>query len=240
MKSLVASIPSYVMALFAALVTLASAVFICWGILGRQVYTPHEQLTMLPVHIHSAQYKTVYCRRRNGVRYICDQYHELKAIHRTEKHQYTLRMMGSAYQRHQFPVAGSVRKMRTDSLLDSNVNVWVDENNHWLIYQASVVGNPDNTPMPPAYKTTWKQLQDWMFHQATMPDKAGNERLILPYEVTRQQLQEKAEEDAKYDPLFWLLALFLTLFAGSFLRSSYQWWREDRLEAAANSGSKAQ
>jgi len=171
---------------------------------------------MLPVYINSAQYKIRYCTTRYGRRRTCDKYHELKAIHREESHQYTLRMMGP------------FSRVRTEELVERNVNVWVDENNHWLVYQAAVVGKPNHKPMfSPHQAITPKQFQDLIFYRATMPDKANSERLVLSYEDTLKQLQEKAEEEAKYYPLLWILALFLTVLGSHFLWLSYRWWRED-------------
>jgi len=64
-------------------------------------------------------------------------------------------------------------------LIKEKVTVLVDENNHSLVYEV-----------------TWQ-------------DEEGNEHLLLPYEITRDLLQNRAVENLR-NPLFWGLGLLLT------------------------------
>jgi len=215
------SIPFPVDTLFIGMVMLGLALFFGWLVRDQSVHTPFEQLTPLPVYIQSAKYQVKYCHSSNGGRYICEEYYAVKAIHRTEKQAYNLRLMPLS-RKHQLSRVGTVTRMPGDGLIGKNVNVWVDKNNHGLIYQAVVIDNRLLPPVNPA------QLTDWLIYQRAPLDKTSGGRIILPYEVTKQQLQEQRNKEEPYLWAFRALDLFLALVGGYFLWRGFQEWREEK------------
>jgi len=185
--------------------------------------TPYEQLTMLPVYIQSVEYKEKRCggpSRGNLSRksYVCDKYHELKAIHQTEKHLYTLRLIGIG-QLVYHPKQHWISRSHINSLTNRKVNVWVNKNNPRLIYQATLIFNP----LPRANM----QYEEWLLYQALMPGKTDNERFLVYYKNTLQQLLQKKYPISRYLPI-WLAALVFTALGGACFWLPYQQWQKDR------------
>jgi len=154
-------------ALVIGIALLGFAVHNLWLAFGGHAYVAREQLTALPVYVNSAEHVTVTGKR--GV--TRSEYYQLKVSLRDRVGQKELRMD-----------IGLPEEI-VAALIEENVNVLVDEENHSLVYEASVLDDGD--------------------------EGEDKEYVLLSYDNMRDLLQEKAENRAK-DPVWGVLGLLLT------------------------------
>jgi|GEM_PF-1992830 len=251
---------------FCGFIFLAFTFLGVWMVREEKPLTPtlYEQLTMLPVYIQSAERKERRCSEsgRGGRSYVCDEYYELKATHQTKKHSYTLRLIGLGgkgiyridqsrelnwefIKRANFLTNGKFRLFgREVSLSNRKVNVWVDKNNHWLLYQAALVFDPVPRPQvkwdrwkdgvynfnPPPLQIPQEEQEERSLYEALRPGKTDNERLILSYEDTLQRLSQNKYRSHQYRNylISWLVTLFFAALSGASFWEAYQQWRKVR------------
>jgi len=151
-------------ALVVGIILLGFAVHNLWLAIGGHAYVAREQLTPLQVYVNSAAHVTEKGKRGVTRR----EYYELKASLRERVGQKVLRMD-----------IGLPEELIA-SLIEEKVNLLVDEDNHLLVYEASVLDDTD-----------------------------GQQYELLSYDDMRNLLQEKAENSAK-NPVWGGLGLLLT------------------------------
>jgi len=130
-------------ALLAGLVLLGFGFYALWHSIGGHAYAAREQLSLLSVHISSAQHIT-----EGGARSATkNRYYLLNASNRTATYQYELRVDDS------FPeefIAG---------LIKEEIDVLVDENNHSLVYEVRLLDEEGNAHQLLDYETVRDLLQ---------------------------------------------------------------------------------